>query len=188
MSSVNNVSDMPTDGKNLIIVGRRAECTPLPAVFDADGKRVVDTDNQLPDHQHNCRTEVAGYSATVGGVPLLFQSGKDRVITAVTSIVGPAVYYRAGGGLYGVTRQHRRLGDPHDPGGDPQAWPPVRFTRGGSPDLLTVNTGSNTLGLLAGLGRHPLAAPWTSRGRTRPGRPRGRLQPRRDPGCRRAGQ
>ena len=52
-----------------------------------------------------------------------------------------------------------------------------QFTTGAPTDLLTVNPGSNTLGLLAGLGggrfANPVSIPTVG---ARPGRPRGRLQ------------
>ena len=157
MSSVNNVSDMPTDGKNLIIVADVRNVLHF-RIFDADGKRVVDTDeNQLPDKAPQI-AELKSLLSDLWGVPLLSQSGKDRVITAVTSIVGPAVYYRAGGGLYGVTNNT----DGSATLTTLEATSGVAagaFTRGGSPDLLTVNTGSNTLGLLAGLGGGRFANP-----------------------------
>ena len=57
------------------------------------------------------------------------------------------------------------------------------LTPGGPTDLVTINPGSNTLGVLAGLGggrfANPVALPTAE---PRPGRPRGRLQPRRHPG------
>ncbi len=63
------------------------------------------------------------------------------------------------------------------------------FTPGGPTDLLTANPGTNTLGLLVGLGGGPvrqLREPLD--GGARPGCPCRRLQPRRDPRHRRARQ
>ena len=70
----------------------------------------------------------------------------------------PAVLYRAGGGLYGVTNNT----DGSASLTTLEATSGVAagaFTQGGPPDLLTVNTGSNTLGLLAGLGAGRFANP-----------------------------
>jgi hypothetical protein len=157
MSSVNDVSDMPTDGKNLIIVADVQNVLHF-RIFDADGKRVVDTDeNQLPDKAPQI-AELKSLLSDLWGVPPLSQSDKDRVITAVTSIVGPAVYYRAGGGLYGVTNNS----DGSATLTTLEATSGVAagaFTQGSPPDLLTVNPGSNTLGLLAGLGAGRFANP-----------------------------
>ena len=87
MSSVNDVSNMPTDGKNLIIVADVQNVLHF-RIFDADGKRVVDTgENQLPDKAPQI-AELKSLLSDLWGVPQLSQSDKDRVITAVTSIVG----------------------------------------------------------------------------------------------------
>ena len=70
----------------------------------------------------------------------------------------PAVLYRAGGGLYGVTNNtdgSATLTTLEATSGV-AAGP---FTTGAPTDLLTVNTGSNTLGLLAGLGGGRFANP-----------------------------
>ena len=86
MSSVNDVSDMPTDDKNLIIVAGVQNVLHF-RIFDADGKRVVDTDeNQLPDKAPQI-AKLKSLLSDLWGVPQLSQSDKDRVITAVTSIV-----------------------------------------------------------------------------------------------------
>ena len=87
----------------------------------------------------------------------------------------PPVPYRAGTGLSAV-----------DPGGSPEvtsleatagvaAGP---LTPGGPTDLVTINPGSNTLDVLAGLGGGRFANPVDHRHpEPRPGGPRGRLQP-----------
>ena len=87
----------------------------------------------------------------------------------------PPVPYRAGTGLSAI-----------DPGGSPEvtsleatagvaAGP---LTPGGPTDLVTINPGSNTLGVLAGLGGGRFANPVAIRHPApRAGRPRGRLQP-----------
>ena len=91
----------------------------------------------------------------------------------------PAVLYRAGGGLYGVTNNT----DGSATLTTLEATSGVAagaFTRGGPPDLVAIDPGSNTFSLLAGLGAgrfaNPVAFPTA---RSRPGRPRGRLQSRR---------
>jgi hypothetical protein len=68
------------------------------------------------------------------------------------------VLYRAGGGLYGVTNNTNGSATLTTL----EATPGVAagaFTTGAPTDLLTVNTGSNTLGLLAGLGGGRFANP-----------------------------
>ena len=87
MSSVNDLSDMPTDGKNLIIVADVQNVLHF-RIFDADGKRVVDTDeNQLRDKASQI-ADLKSLLNNLWGVPQLSQSDNYRVITAVASIVG----------------------------------------------------------------------------------------------------
>ena len=87
MSSVNDVNSIPTEGKNLIIVANVQDVLHF-GVFAADGKRVVDTDeSQLPDKA----TQIAKLKSLLSdlwGVPELPQGDKERIISAVTSIVG----------------------------------------------------------------------------------------------------
>ena len=67
-----------------------------------------------------------------------------------------------------------------------RAWPRAAHA-GGPTDLVTINPGSNTLGVLAGLGGGRFANPVTHPDRqARPGRPHRRLQPRRHRRPRRA--
>ena len=70
----------------------------------------------------------------------------------------PAVLYRAGGGLYGVTNNT----DGSATLTTLEATSGVAagaFTRGGPPDLVVIDPGSNTLSLLAGLGAGRFANP-----------------------------
>ena len=98
-----------------------------------------------------------------GGVPDIIVTNKVSGEVGVLRNLGagafaPAVLYRAGGGLYGVTNNT----DGSASLTTLEATSGVAagaFTRGGPPDLLTVNTGSNTLGLLAGLGGGRFANP-----------------------------
>ena len=87
MLSVNDVSDMPADDKNLIIVANVRNVLHFQ-IFDADGKRVVNTDaNRLPDKAPQI-AKLKSLLSNLWVVPQLSQSDKDRVITAVRSIVG----------------------------------------------------------------------------------------------------
>ena len=78
----------------------------------------------------------------------------------------PPEPYRAGTGLSGIDLSS---GSPEvtsmEATTDVAAGP---FTTGAPTDLLTVNPGSNTLGLLAGLGAAASPTPWTSRRRSPP--------------------
>jgi hypothetical protein len=84
MAPVNDVSGLPTGGKNLVILAEVRSV--LHFRIFADGKRVVDTDeNQLPGKAR----QIAELKSRVGdlwGAPNLSQIHKDSIITAVTSI------------------------------------------------------------------------------------------------------
>ena len=69
----------------------------------------------------------------------------------------PAVLYRAGGGLYGVTTPTARR--PSRPWRRPRAWPPALHP-GRPPDLVAIDPGSNTFSLLTGWG--PAGSPTRS--------------------------
>ena len=125
------------------------------------------------------------------GVPDIIVTNKASGEVGVLRNLGhgtfaPAVLYRAGGGLYGVTNNtdgSATLTTLEATSGVAAGT----FTPGGPTDLVTINPGSNTLGLLAGLGAGRFANPVTiPTARTRPGRPRRRLQSRRRPGRGRA--
>ena len=95
----------------------------------------------------------------------------------------PPVPYRAGAGLAGVdTSTGTAIVTSQELTSSVAAG---TFTPGGSTGLLTVNPGSNTLGLLAGLGEGRFANPVNVQtAASRPGRPRRRFQQRRHPGHR----
>ena len=87
MSSVNDVNSIPTEGKNLIIVANVKDILHFRA-FTADGKRVVDSDeSQLPDKAPQI-AELKSLLRDWWGGPKLLPSDKERVINAVTLIVG----------------------------------------------------------------------------------------------------
>jgi hypothetical protein len=126
MSPVNDVNSIPTEGKSLIIVANVQDILHFRA-FAADGKKVVDTDeSQLLDkapqiaelksllggiRQNRAgrwksklsKSFLLGPLSNLWGVPELPQSDKERVISAVTSIVDhtPTV---AGGHVRGCQR------------------------------------------------------------------------------------
>ncbi len=87
MPSVNDVKDMPTQGKNLVIVASVQNVLHI-RIFDADGNMAVNTgENQLPKEKAPQIEELKSLLSDLWGVPQLSQSDKDRVVTAVTSIV-----------------------------------------------------------------------------------------------------
>jgi len=91
MYSVNDVNSIPTEGKNLIIVANVQNVLHF-RIFDADGKRVVDTDeNQLPDKAPQI-AKLKSLPSGLWGVSELPQSDKAKVISAVTSIVSNTVF------------------------------------------------------------------------------------------------
>ena len=87
MSSVNDVSGIPTKGKRLIIVAAVNNVLHF-RIFDGDGKVVVDTDEKRLTDQaqqiENLRKQLESLWPPHG----LTSSEKDRVVTAVTSIAG----------------------------------------------------------------------------------------------------
>jgi len=87
MSSVKDASDIPTDGKDLIIVAAVDNVLHF-RMFDRDGKVVVDTDEaKLPERARqieDLRKQLVGRWLPHE----LTGSEKDRVIIAVTSFVG----------------------------------------------------------------------------------------------------
>ena len=86
MSSVNDVNSIPTEGKNLIIVANVQDLLHFRA-FDADGKRVVDTDESQRSDKAPQIAKLKSLLSDLWGVPELPQSDKARVIIAVISIV-----------------------------------------------------------------------------------------------------
>ncbi len=88
MSSLKGKSDIPAEGKDLIVVADVQKVLHF-RIFDAVGKDVVDTDeNKLSVKA----TQMAGLKSLLGGLrkaPPLSPSDKSRVIAAITSIVAP---------------------------------------------------------------------------------------------------
>ena len=87
MSSLNDVSGIPTEGKNLIIVAAVNNVLHF-RIFDGDGKVVVDTDEKRLTEQARQIEDLRKQLESLWPPHELTWSDKDRVITAVTSIVG----------------------------------------------------------------------------------------------------
>ena len=87
MSLLNDVSDIPTVGQNLIIVAAVNKVLHF-RIFDDDGKVVVDTDEKRLTEQARQIEDLRKQLESLWPPHELTRSDKDRVITAVTSIVG----------------------------------------------------------------------------------------------------
>jgi len=87
MSSVNDVSGIPTEGKWLIIVAAVHDVLHF-RIFDGDGKMVVDTDEKRLTDQAQQIENLKKQLESVWPPHGLTSSEKDWVITAVASIVG----------------------------------------------------------------------------------------------------
>jgi hypothetical protein len=87
MSLLNDVSRIPTSGKNLIIVAAVNNVLHF-RFFDGDGKVVVDTDEKSLSEQAWQIKELREQLKSLWPPHELTWSDKERVITAVTSIVG----------------------------------------------------------------------------------------------------
>ncbi|MFI5460917.1 MAG: Mov34/MPN/PAD-1 family protein [Isosphaerales bacterium] len=87
MSSVKDVSDIPTGGKDLIIVAALDRVLHF-RVFDGYGKVVVDTDETTLTQQARQIEDLRMLLVGLWPPNELAGSEKSRVITAVTSIVG----------------------------------------------------------------------------------------------------
>jgi hypothetical protein len=87
MSPVKDVGDIPTGGKNLIIVAAVDQVLHF-RIFDGAGNRVVDTDETKLPRQARPIDDLRKQLASLWSLQGLIKSEKDRVITAVTSIVG----------------------------------------------------------------------------------------------------
>ena len=85
MSSLNDVSGIPTEGKNLIIVAAVDNVLHF-RIFDGDGKVVVDTDEKRLTEQARQIEDLRKQLESLWPPHELTRSDKDRVITAVTSI------------------------------------------------------------------------------------------------------
>ena len=86
MSSVKEVSDIPTAGKDLIIVAAVDNVLHF-RMFDGDGKVVVDTDEKRLTEQARQIEDLRKQLVGLWPPHELTESEKGRVITAVTSIV-----------------------------------------------------------------------------------------------------
>lgn len=86
MSSLNDVSGIPTEGKNLIIVAAVNNGLHF-RIFDGNGKVVVDTDEKRLTGQARQIEDLRKQLESLWPPHELTRSDKDRVITAVTSIV-----------------------------------------------------------------------------------------------------
>ena len=87
MSSLNDVSGIPTKGKDLIIVAAVNNVLHF-RIFDGDGKVVVDTDEKRLTEQARRIEDLRKQLESLWPPHELTRSDKSRVITAVTSIVG----------------------------------------------------------------------------------------------------
>ena len=87
MSSVNNVSGIPTEGKNLIIVAAVKNVLHFH-IFDGDGKMIVDTDEKRLTGQARQIENLKKQLESLWPPHELTRSENGRVTTAVTSIVG----------------------------------------------------------------------------------------------------
>jgi hypothetical protein len=87
MSSLKDVSGIPTEGKNLIIVAAVNNVLHFH-IFDGDGKVVVDTDEKRLTGQARQIEDLRKQLESLWPPHVLTRSDKDRVISAVTSIVG----------------------------------------------------------------------------------------------------
>ena len=94
MSSLNDVSGIPSVGQNLILVAAVNNVLHF-RLFDADGKMVVDTDEKRLTGQtrqiEDLRKELQRLWPPHPFTKVLFVGHRERVITAVTSIVGHTV-------------------------------------------------------------------------------------------------
>lgn len=87
MSSLNGVSGVPTEGKNLIIVAAVNNVLHF-RIFGGDGKVMVDTDEKRLAEQARQIKDLRKQLKSLWPPHEMTSSDKSRVITAVTSIVG----------------------------------------------------------------------------------------------------
>ena len=87
MSSLNDVSGIPTEGKDLIIVATVNKVLHF-RIFDGDGKVVVDTEEQRLTEQAQQIGDLRKQLESLWPPHELTRSDKDQVTKAVTSIVG----------------------------------------------------------------------------------------------------
>src|SRR5262249_52903823 len=87
MPPLNDVSGVPTEGKNLIIVAAVKNVLHF-RFFDGDGKVVVDTDETRLTEQAGQINDLREQLKSLWPPHELTRGDKDRVITAVASMVG----------------------------------------------------------------------------------------------------
>jgi subtilisin family serine protease len=87
MSALNDVSGIPTEGRNLIIVAAVNHLLHF-RIFDGDGKLVVDIDEKSLADQAQPIEELRKHLESLGPPHEMTRSEKDQVVTAVTSIIG----------------------------------------------------------------------------------------------------
>ena len=90
MSSVNDVSGIPTVGKSLIIVATVDNVLRF-RIFDGDGKVAADTDEKRLTEQARQIADFRKQLESLWPPHELTRSEKDRIIAEVTSIVGPTL-------------------------------------------------------------------------------------------------
>lgn len=89
VNSLNDVSGIPTEGKNLIIVAAVNNVLRF-RIFDGDGKMVVDTDEERQTEKARQIEDLRKQLESLWPPHEMTRSDKGRVVTAVTSIVGHA--------------------------------------------------------------------------------------------------
>ena len=87
MSALNDVSGIPTEGKNLIIVAAVNHLLHF-RIFDGDGKLVVDIDEKSLVDQGQPIEDLRKHLESLGPPHEMTRSEKDQVVTSVTSIIG----------------------------------------------------------------------------------------------------
>jgi hypothetical protein len=87
MSSLNHVSGVPTGGKNLIIVAAVDNVLHF-RIFDANGKVIVDTDEKRLTERARQIEALRKQLESLWPPHELWRGDKDRIITAVRSVVG----------------------------------------------------------------------------------------------------
>jgi len=90
MSSLNDVSGIPTAGESLIIVAAVNNVLHF-RLFNGSGKMVVDTDEKKLTKQARLVEDLRKQLESLWPPHELTRSDKDRVVTAVTSIVGHTI-------------------------------------------------------------------------------------------------
>jgi hypothetical protein len=107
MSSMNDVSGMPQEGKNLIVVADVSQSLHF-RIFDSDGKRVVDTDEKSLTAKVQQFEDLKSQLKGLWPPHPLTGNEKNLLITAVTSILG---HTRGRSGGRGQTRGGRGPGE-----------------------------------------------------------------------------